>query len=121
MALLPSIPENKQLTPVQGSSTSFKFIPKNADGTVKDCTGMTSVSVQLFFDSTSQLAAGSPLGLTVTLADATGISATMDATVNATAVSTLGYLRGAYIAEIGDGTDTINGAYGIFQVTPTGF
>jgi len=119
MAFVPTIAQNTNIALVKGNSYQLKLIPKNPDGTVFDCTGINNANLEVLSDATTATNLGT-IGLTVGTADATGVIVTMSP-ANVTSVgSVLGTNRGVYTIGLGDGTDTLNGAYGNLAVQFTG-
>ena len=82
MALLASKPDNSQFQFTTSLNFLQKFVPKNTDGTVMDCTGMTLhhaqyVSKALCLATGGPVASGALPGLGVAVADATGVTLAM--------------------------------------------
>jgi len=119
MAFIPVIAQNTNLAFVQGSGFQGKAIPRNPDGTVYDCTGLTQVNLSLKTDSVT----GNEL-TTVALgagtADATGFIWTISPADVSNLSALLGTNRGAYDITLTDGTDDVNGSYGNIAVQLTG-
>lgn len=119
MAFIPTKPVNTNITMVEGSAFYQKFIPLNPDGTVYDCTGLNTGEIQLLTDAVSAGDLGDQT-LTVEVADATGITVSLTPAIVFTMSDLLGTNRGAFALQVGDGTDTLNAAFGNISITKTG-
>jgi len=119
MAFIPTKPVNNNIVMVQGSTWYQKFIPLNPDGTVYDCTVLDTGNLNILTDPISQVELGDQT-LTVAAADATGITFSLTAAQVGAIQAMLGTNRGAQNVTAGDGTDTLNVAYGNIALTITG-
>jgi len=120
MAHIPTQALSTSLSLVQGSTVDLRLVPKNPDGSVYDCTGYTTCTMNLFFNRVLSATPLDNFSPTVSGADATGITITVtEAIIDAIK----GYIQtnnGWYTFVVDDGTDNINLSYGAVTVGATG-
>lgn len=115
MATIPLAPVNLTLAIVRGFNSPFKLVPKNPDGTIFDCTTITTVN----FICQSSLAEGAPqqsIAASGVSGDATGCVGYLDPSVQTTLIDALGLVNGSYISQMGDGTNEYNSTYGTYTI-----
>jgi hypothetical protein len=93
MALQPTTPDTKALSGVfsnsQGSSgiAEVKFVPRNLDGSILDCTGMTGIDLRIPQPNLSSPQATVAVAGTVGTADSTGVIFSMSISQMGTLIS----------------------------------
>lgn len=119
MALIPSNPISRALTIVEGGEKAEKFAVTDPTGTLLDFTGFNTATLTIMTDGALAIVLDSE-SVAISAADATGVTVNVDPTLTATIKAIIGSLRVAYKLVVGDGTDTVNAAYGLFQLNLTG-
>jgi len=123
MANLPTVPQNTGLSMTysvfSGIATGFstKFIPKNSDGTVFDCTGLNAAVLALKTPTAILPNNSATQVLTVVTADATGIVLAANEAAASALADYFQTTSAAYSITATDGTNTSIVGTGQYSMT----
>ena len=115
MADIPLQALSQNLSATQGFPVRVKFIPKNIDGTIHDCTAATAVGLNLAQNLAAVNFSESMNADTVT-GDATGVVCTFNKATIATLIATTIPLNGVYTATLVEGANSGNLAAGSYSI-----